>query len=148
LEEAINRIPKRQRTQLFTIAGEEWISSLSGLADKSIAAYRQYVKTLKAEFGEKLICHIGLDDIVRPQRRRMVQRKSPRTVNYEVHTLRLILKHFNLWWPMADKVRMLKGERQLGRALSRDEESRLIDAIRKSSSPALLALFIASIDSG
>jgi integrase len=148
LEEVINRIPKRRRMPLFKIAAEEWILGLSGLADKSVAAYRRYMKTLKAEFGERLICDVGLDDIVRLQRTRVAQGKSPRTINYEVHTLRLILKHFNLWWPLANKVRMLKGERQPGRALSRDEEQRLIDRIRKSSSPAVLPLFIASIDSG
>jgi integrase len=69
-------------------------------------------------------------------------------VNYEVHALRLILKHFNLWWPMADKVRMLRGEGRPGRALSHEEESRLIGEIQKGGSPALLPLFIVSIDSG
>lgn len=45
LEEVINRIPKRRRMPLFKIAAEEWILGLSGLADKSVAAYRQYMKT-------------------------------------------------------------------------------------------------------
>jgi integrase len=43
---------------------------------------------------------------------------------------------------------MLKGERQPGRAISREEESRLIGAIRNCGSPALQPLFIVSIDSG
>jgi len=102
---------------LFKLAAEEWLSSLSCLADKSLDAYRQYARTLSAEFGDRLICDIGLDDIVGSQRRRLAEGKSPRTANYETHALRLILKHFNLWWPLADKVRMLKGERQPGRAL-------------------------------
>lgn len=148
LEEAINRIPKRSRTPLFKLAAEEWLSSLNGLAEKSLAAYRQYVKTLSAEFGDRLVCDLDLDDVVRLQRKRQAQGKSPRTINYEVHALRLILKHFNLWWPLADKVRMLKGERQPGRALSRDEEERLLDAIGKGTSPALQPLFVLSIDSG
>jgi integrase len=133
---------------LFKIAAEEWLSSLSGLAEKSLAAYRQYVKSLTAEFGDRLIWDVDLDSIVRLQRKRQREGKSPRTVNYEVHALRLILKHFNLWWQLADKVRMLKGERQPGRALSRDEEARLLTAIRGGGSPALGPLFITSIDSG
>ena len=148
LELGINRIPRRARTPLFKIAAEEWLSSLSGLAEKSLAAYRQYVTSLSAEFGDRLICDVDLDDIVRLQRKRQREKKSPRTINYEVHALRLILKHFNLWWPLADKVRMLKGERRPGRALSREEESRLIRVIRQSGSPALLPLFVVSIDSG
>lgn len=148
LENAVNRIPKRVRMPLFKLAAEQWLSGLNGLADKSLAAYRQYVKSLSAEFGDRLICDIDLDDIVRLQRRRLAENKSPRTVNYEVHALRLILKHFNLWYLLADKVRMLKGESHPGRALSRDEEARLLDAISKTGSPALLPLFVASIDSG
>lgn len=147
LERAINRIPRRERMPLFKIAINEWLSSLNGLAEKSLAAYRQYARSLCDEFADRLICDIGLDDIVRLQRKRSAEGKSPRTVNYEVHALRLILKQFNLWWPLADKVRMLKGERQPGRALSREEEGRLIEAIRKCGSPALLPLFIVSIDS-
>jgi integrase len=42
----------------------------------------------------------------------------------------------------------MKGERQPGRALSREEESRLLTAIRRSSSPVLLPLFVVSVDSG
>jgi integrase len=148
LELGINRIPQPKRTPLFKMAAEEWLSSLSGLAKKSIDSYRQYVRSLSAEFGDRLICDISLNDIVRLQRRRLAEGKSPRTANYEVHALRLILKHFNLWWPLADKVRMLRGERQPGRALSREEEGQLIDAIRKCGSPALEVLFITSIDSG
>jgi integrase len=148
LELGINRLSKPQRTPLFRIAAEEWLASLSGLADKSVAAYRQYVKSLSAEFRDRLICDIRLDDIVQLQRKRLAEGKSPRTANYEVHALRLILKHFNLWWPLADKVRMLKGERQPGKALTRDEETRLLTTIRNCGSPALKPLFILSIDSG
>ncbi len=148
LELAVNRIPQPKRMPLFKIAADQWLSSLNGLAEKSLAAYRQYVRSLCDEFRDRLVCDIGLDDVVRLQRKRLAQGKSPRTANYEVHALRLILKHFNLWWPLADKVRMLRGERQPGRALSREEESRLLGAIHKGGSPALLPLFVVSIDSG
>src|SRR5262249_61020082 len=33
--------------QLFTAAANQWLTSLSGLAEKSMAAYRQYVKALR-----------------------------------------------------------------------------------------------------
>ena len=148
LELGINRIPKRERMPLFKIGAAEWLSSLSGLAEKSLAAYKQYVKSLREEFGDRLVCDIELDDIVGLQRKRIAEGKSPRTANYELHTLRLILKHFNRWYPLADKIRMLKGERQPGRALSRVEEAKLIEAVHHSTSPALEPLFIASIDTG
>src|SRR5216683_2004585 len=65
LELGINRIPRRERTPLFRVGAEEWLSNLSGLADKSLAAYRQYVRSLCSEFGDRLVCDVGLDDIVR-----------------------------------------------------------------------------------
>lgn len=103
---------------------------------------------MSKEFGDRLIRDISLDDIVHLQRKRLAQGKSPRTANHEVHALSLILKHFNLWWPVADKVRMLKGERQPGRALSGEEEMRLLKAVTAVGSPALRPLFIVCLDSG
>ncbi len=148
LELGVNRLARREPMPLFKSAAEQWLGNLNGLADKSVASYRQYVRSLSREFGDRLICDVDCDAIVRLQRKRLAEGKSPRTVNYEVHALRLILKHFNLWWPLADRVRMLKGERRPGQALSRDEEARLLDAIRAGGSPALEPLFITSIDSG
>src|SRR5262249_49423143 len=106
----------------------------SGKVDGRLSPIRQGPKALCSEMGDRVVSDIDLNDVVRLQRKRLASGKSPRTINYEVHTLRLILKHFNLWWPLADKVRMLKGERRPGRALSREEESALIGVIRKSGS--------------
>ena len=142
LEFAINRISRRERMPLFSVAAREWLDTKASLARKSVASYGQYVKTLDREFGDRLICDIGLQEIARLQRKRRAAGLSARTINYEVHTLRGILKHFSLWAPIADHMRPMKGERQPGRALSREEEGRLLDAIRRSGSPVLTPLFI------
>ena len=73
---------------------------------------------------------------------------SYRTVNYEVGTLRGILKSFGLWGHISDKVETLKENHNVGRALTREEESALIQAAGKSRSPALLPLLIFSLDTG
>jgi integrase len=148
LELAINRIPRRDRMPLFSVAAREWLDTKAVLAAKTVAAYRQYVKSLTKYFGDRLVCDIGLPEIAKLQRERKAAGLSARTINYEVHTLRGILKHFSLWSTIADQVRPMKGERQPGRALSREEESRLLAAIRRSSSPVLLPLFVVSVDSG
>lgn len=148
LELAINRIQRRERMPLFSIAAHEWLETKAALAVKTVAAYRQYVKSLTKYFGNRLVCDIGLPEIATLQRERKAAGLSARTINYEIHTLRGILKHFSLWSSIADRVRPMKGERQPGRALSREEEARLLAAIRKSNSPALLPLFVLSIDSG
>lgn len=148
LELAINRIPRRERTPLFSTAAREWLDTKMSLAPKSIAAYRQYVKSLTAYFGNRLVCDISLQEIAKLLRARRAAGLSARTINYEVHTLRGILKHFSLWAPIADQVKPMKGERQPGRALSREEETRLLDAILRSKSRVLFPLFVLSIDSG
>ena len=109
---------------LFKVAAEEWVDGLSGLSEKSSPLIASYVKSLSADIGDHLVCDIDLHDIVKLQRRRLAAGKSPRTVNYEVHTLRIILKHFNLWWSLGDKVRMLKGE---GRPRSYTKDGRVVE---------------------
>lgn len=41
LELGINRIEQPKRMPLFKLAAEQWLANLSGLAEKSLAAYRQ-----------------------------------------------------------------------------------------------------------
>ncbi len=148
LELAVNRISRRERMPLFSVAAREWLDTKTPLAAKTVAAYRQYVKSLNAFLGDRLVCDIGAEDIARLQRERKAAGLSARSINYEVHTLRGILKHFGLWGTLADRVRPIKGEGHPGRALSREEEARLIAAVRQSVSPVLYPLFVLSIDTG
>src|ERR1700675_3894652 len=60
LELAVNRIPRRERMPLFSIAAHEWLETKAALAGKTLAAYRQYVKSLTKYFGNRLVCDIGL----------------------------------------------------------------------------------------
>ncbi len=57
-----------------------------------------------------------IQEIAKLQRERKAAGLSARTINYAIHTLRGILKHFSLWSIIADQVRPMKGERQPGRA--------------------------------
>jgi hypothetical protein len=134
LERAVNGLTKRVKYPLFKGAAQQWLDSKTHLAAKSIAAYEQYKKSLIEEFGERLVCDIDEADVVELQRKGQREKKSARTINYEVHALRGILKHSNLWWPMADKVKMLHERHDTGKALSRDEELRLLDAVKRSGS--------------
>jgi integrase len=148
LELAVNRIPKRKRMPLFSTAATEWVESRTGLSPKSVTRYRQCIENLKAEFGSRLVCDIDSQDIAAYQRKRLAAEVSNRTVNYEVGTLRGILKSFGLWGHIADKVEALKENHDIGRALTRDEEGALVKAAGKSRSPALLPLLIFSLDTG
>jgi hypothetical protein len=51
------------------------------------------------------------------------------TVNLEVGTLRAILRKNHLWAAIQPDMRMLRVREDVGRAISRDEESALLEAL-------------------
>ncbi len=148
IELAINRIPKRERMPLFSVAAKEWLASRVDLAANTLEAYEHFVETLTEQFGKRLVCDIDDQDISTLQRKRLAEEKSARTVNFEINVLRQILKAHGLWGAISDKVKSLRERRDVGRAISCGDEKKLIDAAAKSRSPALLPLLIVSLDSG
>lgn len=148
MEEGFNHIPKKQQVPLIKIAGQRWLDSKTGLAAKSMRGYRQRMVPVLKEFGARLVSDISLTDLAAYQRRRTAEGASARTVNYELGCLRGILKHYGLWAVLADRVKHLKESHDVGKAVSADDEAKLIAACEVSHAPALLPLFILSIDSG
>jgi integrase len=149
LELAVNRIQKRERMPLFSIAAREWLAGRTpALAENTIEAYSHFSKLLVDRFGQRLICDIGPEDIAALQRERLTEGKSARTVNFEINTLRQILKAHGLWGLIADRVKGLRERKDVGKAVSFEDERKLLDAIGRSRSPALLPLFVLSLDSG
>lgn len=69
-------------------------------------------------------------------------------MNFEINVLRQILKAHGLWGSLADRVKNLKEKHDVGRAISAEDERKLIEAASESRSPALLPLFVLSLDSG
>jgi integrase len=74
--------------------------------------------------------------------------KAGRTINYEIGTLRQILKRHGLWSALSDRVKSLRERNSVGCAISRDEESQLIGAISKLRSPAIFPVFVLAVDTG
>ena len=148
LEKAFNRIPKREKTPLFSAAADLWFAGKSGLAETSKQRYKECVAVLKDEFGKRLVCDFDGNDIAEYQRKRLAEGLSGRSVNYEVGCLRGILRQFGLWGPIADRVRALPERHNVGRALAREDAHKLISAAGESRSPALLPLLLFSLDTG
>lgn len=148
LELAINRIHRRGRLPQFSAAAHQWLESKVSLVASSLDRYRHQVARLEAQFGKKLITEITWEDVVSLQKKRRAEGRSGRTVNYEVGTLRSILKSWGLWAPIGERVKALRQRHEVGRALSREDEVKLLEAIRRSDSPALLTLFVMAIDTG
>src|SRR5690348_15658177 len=93
LELGINRIEQPKRMPLFKLAAEQWLSTKRNLSRFTGLHYRQYVASLSAEFADRLICDIRLEDIARLQQKRQGKGLGSRAVNAEIQALRQILKH-------------------------------------------------------
>jgi integrase len=148
LETAINRIQRRERMPLFSVSAKAWLASRTVLAANTLEAYGHFVHTLIGQFGTRLVCDIDDQDIAALQRKRLAEKKSARTINFEVSVLRQILKTHGLWSALADRVKSLRERRDVGRAISLEDERKLLDSAKQSRSPALLPLLMLSLDSG
>jgi len=148
LEEGFNGIRRRDRAPLLKSAADAWLDSKTALTPLGRAYYSIYAAKLKREIGARLISDIGLDEIAALQRKRLGQGLSARSVNCEIATLRQILKRFGLWAQFSGQVKFLRESTDAGKALSREEEARLLDAIGRSPSPSLLPFFVLSLDGG
>lgn len=148
LELGINGLTKRQTPPLFPAAADRWLESKTALRPLGRAYYKQYVGKLKKHFGNRLVSDINADDIAALQRKRQGEGLSGRTINCEIATLRAILKKNKLWAVIAEDVKPLPEHQGTGRALSIEDERKLLDAIAESVSPALYPFFILSLDAG
>jgi integrase len=148
LERGINRIEQPKRMPLFKIAAEQWLASRAGLAPHTLETYRTYVRTLIDKFGGRLVSDFCEDDIATLVRQRQAEGFKPRRINFELAVLRMVLRDFGLWDAVKGRVRPLRTPHDVGKAVSREHEDRLLAAISQSRSPALLPLFVLSIDTG
>jgi integrase len=148
LEQAYNRIPKRERMPLFSQAAEVWLANKAGLAAKSKERYEQCVTHLKEAFGKGLVCDVDANDIAQYRSKRLAAGVTNRTVNYETGALRGILRQFGLWGPIADRVKALPERHDVGRAISAQDEKEILTAAAQRGSLALLPLIVISIDTG
>ena len=73
---------------------------------------------------------------------------SARTINAELGVLRQILKLHRLWAAIAGEIHSDRENHDVGQAFGADDEARLLKAAGDSRSPALLPLFVLSIDTG
>lgn len=148
LEMAYNGIPKRIRMPLFKVAAREWLATKQNLSAKTISGYEERVEPVKKHFGNRLVCDITEADFHQYQRTRISEGVGPRTVNYETGCLRGVLKMYGIWGNIADRVHSLHERREVGRAISQEDEKKMLLAARASRSLALYPLFVLSLDTG
>ena len=70
---------------------------------------------------------ITLGDITDYQNKRLDEGRAPKTINGEVSVLRQVLKHAKLWHRFEDYKSLINDKEPVGRALSVEEQQRLLD---------------------
>jgi integrase len=144
LEESWNHITRRTLPPPFEKAATEWLKGREGrVAASTLTIGRISVKHLLPAFGSKLLCDIAPKDIEAYQRDRLSEGAQGRTVNIEVQALRQVLIANKHWKHLEDEVHSLRERKDVGRALTPEEESRLIDACAETDSACYTAVVLA-----
>ena len=149
LEESAHGIKRRVPPKQFAIAAKEWLEAKSATwKPKTYRAEELNVRHLVAHFGGVLLIDIDAEDVSIYQKFRLGEGAAPKTVNLELGALRAILKRHRLWTDLSPDVSFLRCEREIGKALTKDEESRLLAACLASTSHVLLPLVTTALYTG
>ena len=130
LEEKWNRVERRSLPPTFRHASSAWLEAEKPhLAERTHEIYEVAVRChLSPAFGPRLLCDIGADTIAAYQARRKEAGASARTINKELQVLRQILKRHKLWGNLQGDVKFEREHCEIGKALTRAEEKKLLKA--------------------
>ena len=144
LEERWNRIQKRTLPPTFEKGSQDWLGlQVSRVAPNTITVANTCLKHLRQSFGRRLLCDIAAKDIARYQQQRLKEMAQGKTVNLELGVLRQIMKAYECWSPLDGKVKALPVRRNVGRALSPDDESLLLERCAAADSACYTATVLA-----
>jgi integrase len=148
LEEGAGGV-RRGKPRLFRAAAEDWLATKrSTLAPKSIAIEDCNIKHLLPHFGAILCSEIEAADIARYQQRRKAEGAASGTINLEVSTLRAVLRRLGFWARLQPETRMLAEREDAGRALTLEDEGRLLRSAADSRSRALYPAVLVALNTG
>jgi integrase len=133
LEESWNGIKKRTLPPTLEKAASHWYESVKPqLAERTKSIYEVALRChLKPALGGLLLCDIDAGVIASYQGRRKAAGASARTLNKELQVLRQILKRHKLWANLQGDVKFERERDEVGKALSREDEARLLNACAK-----------------
>jgi integrase len=113
--------------QPFSHAGDDYLMARKlELAPASQAKERQLLVQLRAYFQQEPLRSLTAKRITDYRMWRAQQDVGPATLNAELGILRRILKRARLWARVADDIRPLKEPNTVGRALTPEEQERLL----------------------
>jgi integrase len=121
-----NRIEKRTLPPTVSEAAKRWLVKRASLATGTRKTYEAALVHVKIALGHKLVCEIQARDVVGYQRARLAEEAAGATINKEVACLSSILSEYDVWIRIRRDVKKLGENEEAGRALSKDEEGRLL----------------------
>lgn len=135
---------RRELPPTFERASTEYQESRLGRVSAHTADIAKYsLKHLSPAFGSKLLCDITAEDIAHYQKRPQQDGAEGRTVNMEVGVLRGVLSAHRMWGRVAPDVHMLPERKDIGRALTSEEEGRLLEETNRRDSARHTATVLA-----
>ena len=117
-------------------------------APKTLEIQRNSLGHLLPYFSRMLLSGLKGSDISRYQASRQKEKASARTINIEVGLVRQILRKHRRWADLQPDVHMLRERTDIGRALSPDEQHRILLACEKSCSRSLYPAVLLSLHTG
>lgn len=118
------------------------------LAPKSYLIEETNLTHILPILGQKLLSELDANDISRYQHKRINDKAAPKTINLEVGTIRAILRRHRLWASLQPDVRMVSALDDIGKALSLENEKKLLDACAESRARSLLPAVLLALNTG
>jgi integrase len=149
LDEGRNNLPSKRKPITLQAAAMQWMETRRADWSESNFNIQTYnLKHLNTYLGSEMLNAITAERIGKYKSLRKDQSASNRTINMEVGTVRMILKHFRLWRAIEEDVKMLREDQSKGKALSPNEERRLLEACGRSPQPSLLTAVVIFSNTG
>jgi integrase len=138
-----------KRPSLFSVAMKAYLAERKPhWSEKTNVLQDISYRHLEPHFSRLLVSDIKGEHISRYQQERLKEGASPRSINIDVALVRLLLKKHRRWANIQPDVRMLRERSDIGRALTADEQHRLLAACKKSHSRSLYPALLLSLHTG
>ena len=149
LRDGVSGYKKHSRPLLMSVAASQWLELRKpAWSPKMYVIEKTNLGHLAPEIGKHLLQDVEPKHISQYQQKRLAEGASPKTINLEIGTLRAVLRHHGLWADIQRWVKMLPANEEIGRALSTEEERRLLDACAKSRSRSLSPFVVLAMETG
>lgn len=138
-------ISKKRASERLYAASEAYLAyKRIRWSARTLELSRERLKIVQRHFGDVRLTSITANSIAQFQHARHAAGAANRTVNMDVGVLSRVLKFAGRWAALKDHVELLpEGERTIGRALTREEQRRLIQVA--SSKPEWDHLYCAAV---